>query len=113
MEKKVKHKHKDGKEHAHVGGDKKHEHSSKPDRKDVFVKSKVHTWSTDFKDQKEDADKVRKTLKLTYKADYTLIDRTIDDIKKVSRTVCVNDYATNNVYLMLQDALKKVVLAEK
>ena len=105
MEKKVKHKHKDGKEHAHVGGDKKHEHGKKT-KATVIVKP-TGAWSTDIKDQKEDV------VKLTYKADYTLIDRTIDDIKKVSRTVCVNDYATNNVYLMLQDALKKVVLAEK
>jgi hypothetical protein len=94
MEKKIKHKHKDGKVHSHVGGDKKHTHETT--KATVKVKTTV-----------EDA------VKLTYKADYTLIDRTIDDIKKVTRTVSVNDYATNNVYLILQDALKKVVLAEK
>ena len=99
MEKKVKHKHKDGKEHAHVGGDKKHTHETTK----AVVKVKPDVKISETKSVKTNG----------YKADYTLIDRTIDDIKKVSRTVCVNDYATNNVYLMLQDALKKVVLAEK
>ena len=47
-----------------------------------------------------------------YSADYKLIDDTIEEIKKVSRKVCTNDYATNNVYILLQDALKKVTLAE-
>ena len=47
-----------------------------------------------------------------YGADYKLIDDTIEEIKKTSRKVCTNDYAANNVYLLLQDALKKVSLAE-
>ena len=48
-----------------------------------------------------------------YNADYKVIDDTIDEIKKVSRKVSTSDYAANNVYLILQDALKKVVSAEK
>ena len=48
-----------------------------------------------------------------YTASYKVIDETIEDIKKMSRKVCTNDYAANNVYLILQDAYKKVVLAEK
>ena len=48
-----------------------------------------------------------------YNPDYALIDETIEDIKKSSRKVCTLDYATNNVYVILQDALKKVRLAEK
>ena len=47
-----------------------------------------------------------------YTASYTLIDETIDDIKKMSRKVSTGDYSANNVYLILQDALKKVRLAE-
>ena len=47
-----------------------------------------------------------------YTASYTLIDETIDDIKKISRKVSTGDYSANNVYLILQDALKKVRLAE-
>ena len=47
-----------------------------------------------------------------YSADYKLIDDTIEEIKKVSRKVCTNDYSANNVYILLQDALKKVSLAE-
>jgi len=48
-----------------------------------------------------------------YTASYTLIDETIDDIKKMSRKVSTGDYSANNVYLILQDALKKITLAEK
>ena len=47
-----------------------------------------------------------------YTASYALIDETIDDIKKMSRKVSTGDYSANNVYLILQDALKKIRLAE-
>ena len=47
-----------------------------------------------------------------YDPSYKLIDDTIEEIKKVSRKVCTNDYSANNVYILLQDALKKVSLAE-
>ena len=47
-----------------------------------------------------------------YSADYKLIDETIEDIKKMSRKVSTNDYSANNVYIILQDALKKVRLSE-
>ena len=42
-----------------------------------------------------------------YTASYNLIDETIDDIKKMSRKVSTGDYSANNVYLILQDALRK------
>ena len=48
-----------------------------------------------------------------YTASFKTIDETIDDIKKMSRKVSTGDYSANNVYLILQDALKKVRLAEK
>ena len=44
--------------------------------------------------------------------DYKLIDDTIEEIKKSCRKVCTSDYAANNVYIILQLALKKVTLAE-
>ena len=47
-----------------------------------------------------------------YTASYKLIDETIDDIKKMSRKVSTSDYSANNVYIILQDAFKKVRLAE-
>ena len=46
-----------------------------------------------------------------YSADFKTIDDTIEDIKKESRRVCENDYTANNVYVILQDALKKITLA--
>ena len=48
-----------------------------------------------------------------YHPNYKLIDETLEDLKKMSRKVCTLDYAANNVYIILQDALKKVTLAEK
>ena len=48
-----------------------------------------------------------------YTANYKLIDDTIEEIKKASRKVSTNDYSANNVYLFLQDALKRVLKAEK
>ena len=56
--------------------------------------------------------KAKKVAKNVYSADYKLIDDTIEEIKKVSRKVCTNDYAANNVYIILQLALKKVTQAE-
>ena len=54
-----------------------------------------------------------KKSKNVYSADYKLIDDTIEEIKKSSRKVSTNDYAANNVYLFLQDCLKKIRLAER
>jgi hypothetical protein len=48
-----------------------------------------------------------------YSANFKAIDDTIEDIKKASRKVSTNDYATNNVYLFLQYCLKKILDAEK
>ena len=59
--------------------------------------------------------KVEKAVNIpnVYHPNYKLIDDTIEDIKKMSRKVSTNDYASNNVYLLLQDCLKKITLAEK
>ena len=46
-----------------------------------------------------------------YSADFKTIDDTIEDIKKESRKVCKDDYTANNVYVILQDALKRVRLS--
>ena len=48
-----------------------------------------------------------------YTANFKLIDDTIEEIKKASRKVSTNDYSANNVYIFLQDALKRVLKAEK
>ena len=48
-----------------------------------------------------------------YSANFKLIDDTIEEIKKASRKVSTNDYSANNVYIFLQDALKRVLKAEK
>jgi len=58
---------------------------------------------------------IAKKPKLTnvYTADFKAIDDTIEEIKKASRKVSTSDYATNNVYVFLQNCLKKVLDAEK
>ena len=61
------------------------------------------------KDKKVD---VYKKAGSVYTASFKTIDETIDDIKKMSRKVSTGDYSANNVYLILQDALKKIRLAE-
>ncbi len=92
----------------------KHQHKEVT-KATVQVKPKAKIKYTDKIDEqiKEvKAKKVEKKITNVYSADYKLIDDSIEEIKKVSRKVCTNDYATNNVYILLQDALKKVTLAE-
>ena len=48
-----------------------------------------------------------------YSANFKVIDDTIEDIKKASRKVSTSDYSANNVYIFLQNALKKILDAEK
>jgi len=59
-------------------------------------------------------DKVEpKTITNVYNPNFSTIDDTIEEIKKESRKQGVNHYSCNNIYIILQDALKKVKLAGK
>ena len=78
----------------------------------AVVELKPKVKFVDKIDEQIEEVKAKKVAKNVYSADYKLIDDTIEEIKKVSRKVCTNDYAANNVYILLQDALKKVTLAE-
>ena len=118
--KSVEHTHKDGTKHSHVDGDKEHEHEItsavvKLKGGDVNVYKKEKVVAKHGIVYKVGAEIVEEKKKPTnvYSADYKLIDDTIEEIKKASRKVSTTIYATNNVYLLLQDALKKVILAEK
>ena len=87
------------------------------------MKSKVHHFSTDLKDQTEDVKKILKNAKtLTevkvvevakYHYDFTVINGLIDDIKKEVKNTGVSEYACNNITNFLSEALKKIKLAEK
>ena len=59
------------------------------------------------------APKVAPTPRISsvYSADFSIIDNTIEEIKKQSRKVGKSEYACNNIFIILQDALKKVILA--
>ena len=56
---------------------------------------------------KQVADNI-KTIPNVYNADFSTIDDTIEQIKKQSRKQGVDHYSCNNIYIILQDALKKV-----
>ena len=78
---------------------------------------KVDVYTKAYNDTIKRAGSVKENIEKrvgnVYSANYSLIDETIVDIKKMSRKVSTSDYAANNVYLILQDALKKITLAEK
>ena len=87
----------------------KHQHKSEVTKATVQVKA-VPTTENTLK-VKAKIVEVKKPSNV-YSADYKLIDDTIEEIKKSCRKVCTSDYAANNVYIILQLALKKVTLAE-
>ena len=47
-----------------------------------------------------------------YSADFSIIDDTIEEIKKQTRKQGVSAYACNNIYIFLQDTLKRIQLAQ-
>ena len=57
--------------------------------------------------------KVAEIPKITnvYSADFSIINNTIEEIKKQSRKVGTSEYACNNIYVILEEALKKTILA--
>ena len=65
-----------------------------------------------WKDKIDEQIKEKKVSNV-YSADFKPIDDTIEAIKKASRKVSTNDYAANNVYIFLQNCLKKVLDSEK
>lgn len=60
---------------------------------------------------KTDKVKLSKGTINVYSASYGVIDDLLEEIKKTTRKVSVNDYAANNVYLILSDTLNRVRLA--
>ena len=60
---------------------------------------------------KTDKVKLSKGVVNVYSASFSVIDDLIEEIKKTTRKVSVNDYAANNVYLILSDTLNRVRLA--
>ena len=99
---------------------KNRQHKTVPEVTKATVKvkeGKVDVYTKAYNDTIKRAGSVKEYIEKragnVYSADYGLIDETIDDIKKMSRKVSTGDYSANNVYLILQDALKKITLAEK
>ena len=60
---------------------------------------------------KTDKVKLSKGTVNVYSASFGVIDDLIEEIKKTTRKVSVNDYAANNVYLILSDTLNRVRLS--
>ena len=99
---------------------KNRQHKTVPEVTKATVKvkeGKVDVYTKAYNDTIKRAGSVKENIEKragnVYSANYSLIDETIVDIKKMSRKVSTSDYAANNVYLILQDALKKITLAEK
>ena len=80
-------------------------------KSEIVVQKHGITWIDKIDEQVEEV-KVKKAGNV-YSADFKTIDDTIEDIKKASRKVSTNDYAANNVYLFLQNCLKRILAAEK
>ena len=91
------------------------------ERKDIVVSKHGITWIDKIDKQADEFNKkVTKEYNDTieragsvYTANFKLIDDTIEEIKKASRKVSTSDYSANNVYIFLQNALKRVLDAEK
>jgi len=116
VRKKIEHKHKETK-HSHVDGDKPHDHEEITKQTVQVKEHKVDVYTKAYNDTIKRAGSVKENIEKragsVYSANFKTIDETIEDIKKMSRKVSTSDYSANNVYLILQDALKKITLAEK
>ena len=88
-------------------------------QKDIVVQRHGITYKVDEQTEKfnktvtKEYNDTIKRAGSVYTADFKLIDDTIEEIKKASRKVSTNDYSANNVYIFLQNCLKKISLAEK
>ena len=88
-------------------------------QKDIVVQRHGITYKVDEQTEKfnktvtKEYNDTIKRAGSVYTADFKLIDDTIEEIKKASRKVSTNDYSANNVYIFLQNALKRVLDAEK
>ncbi|MBC8430020.1 MAG: hypothetical protein H8D92_01345 [Pelagibacteraceae bacterium] len=54
----------------------------------------------------------KKKSKSVYNADFSEIDEALDEIRKECRKHGLTDYSCNNIYLIMQEALRKIKLAE-
>jgi len=57
--------------------------------------------------KKEEAKKITNV----YSADFSIIDACLENIKKEARKQGTNEYACNNIYIMLEETLKRVKLS--
>ena len=81
----------------------------------VEEKTTARVESKTVKARVVETPKVAPKPKITnvYSADFSVIDNTIEEIKKQTRSVGKSEYACNNIYIILEDALKRVILAYK
>ena len=88
-------------------------------KKDIVVQRHGITYKVDEQTEKfnktvtKEYNDTIKRAGSVYTANFKVIDDTIEDIKKATRKVSTNDYSANNVYIFLQNALKKILDAEK
>jgi hypothetical protein len=78
------------------------------------VKTPFGKVPIDKKEKKKKAvvvDDSVKTISNVYSPNFSQIDDTLEEIKKDCRKHGVDHYSCNNIYIILQDALKRVRLA--
>ena len=88
---------------------------AKGERTKATVKVRIRPTEIKFVDKIDEQIKAKVVevprISSVYSADFSIIDNTIEEIKKQTRKVGTSYYACNNIYLILEDALKKVILA--
>ena len=63
--------------------------------------------------EKEHGKEVRKRITNVYSADFSVIDNCLEEIKKEVRKNGISSYACNNIYILLEETLKRVKLSNK
>ena len=95
--KEVKHTHDNGVTHSHVNGDIAHEHGKATVSTKNDGKIQVSTKKVEKKEHEQLTDVLKTWNKIGLRV----------------REKCTDKYTTNNCYIILEDALKKVELAHK
>ena len=88
--------------------------STKKSAKKALKKQKVKIENTKkFKEKYVETEfgKVNVYVSESFNINHKIIDDLIEEIKEESKKISKDEYSTNNVNLILQDALKKIKLA--
>tara|TARA_R110000824_G_scaffold263678_1_gene452478 strand:- start:710 stop:1027 length:318 start_codon:yes stop_codon:yes gene_type:complete len=103
---------KNDKEENTEDGSRGKNYSDKKDDKKVSG-SKKETKVRRVELEKEHGKEVQKIITNVYSADFSVIDNCLEEIKKEVRKNGISSYACNNIYILLEETLKRVKLSNK